>query len=86
MEAYWPGAPDLAVEVLSPGDTAGEVSEKVEAWLAADCAAVWIVDPMLKTVTIYRSTTIVQIVTANEVLIGDPVVPGFTCAVSDIFR
>lgn len=85
-EAYWPGVPDLAVEVLSPGDTAGEISEKVEAWLAAGCGAVWVVDPKLKTVTIYRSTTIVQIVTANEILIGGPVVPGFTCAVSDIFR
>ncbi len=85
-EAYWPGAPDLAVEVLSPRDTAGEISEKVEAWLTGGCRAVWIVDPKLKTVTIYRSTTDVQIVSANETLVGDPVVPGFTCAVSEIFR
>jgi Uma2 family endonuclease len=85
-EAYWPGAPDLAVEVLSPGDTAGEISEKVEAWLAAGCAAIWVVDPKLKTVTIYRSPTNVQIVAANEALLGDPVVPGFACAVSEIFR
>src|SRR3954467_9017156 len=59
-EAYWPGAPDLAVEVLSPSDTSGEVAEKVEEWLAAGCAAVWVVDPKLKTVTIYRSTIRVE--------------------------
>src|SRR3954465_4844016 len=32
-EAFWPGAPDLAVEVMSPGDTVGEIAEKVEEWL-----------------------------------------------------
>jgi Uma2 family endonuclease len=37
---YWPGAPDLAVEVLSPGDTCGEVAEKVSEWLECGCAAV----------------------------------------------
>jgi Uma2 family endonuclease len=51
-EAFWPGAPDLAVEVLSPGDRTGDVDEKIEEWLAAGCAAVWVVDPKLQTVTI----------------------------------
>ncbi|MEX2307622.1 MAG: Uma2 family endonuclease [Pirellulales bacterium] len=85
-EAFWPGAPDLAVEVLSPGDTLGEVSEKIEEWLAAGCAAVWVIDPKLQTVTIYQSPTNVKVRTAGEVLVGDPVVPGFTCAVDEIFR
>src|SRR2546426_628725 len=49
-EAFWPGAPDLAVEVLSPGDTSGEVSEKIEEWLTAGCKAVWVIDPKLQTV------------------------------------
>jgi Uma2 family endonuclease len=39
-DGFWPGPPDLAVEVLSPGDRTGEVDEKIEAWLAAGCAAV----------------------------------------------
>jgi Uma2 family endonuclease len=86
MEAYWPGAPDLAVEVLSPGDTTGEVSEKVDEWLAAGCAAVWVVDPKLKTVTVYRSRTDAEIRTAGETLVGDPVVPGFSCPVDELFR
>jgi len=85
-EAYWPGAPDLAVEVLSPGDTSGEVAEKIDEWLAAGCAAVWVVDPKLRTVTIYRSPTDVQVKTAGEMLTGDPVVRGFSCAVDEIFR
>src|SRR4051794_38286265 len=35
IEAFWPGAPDLAVEVVSPGDTTGEIDEKVAEWLSA---------------------------------------------------
>jgi Uma2 family endonuclease len=85
-DGFWPGAPDLAVEVLSPGDRTGEVDEKIEAWLAAGCAAVWIVDPKLETVTIYHSRTEVQVRTAGEVLTGDPVVPGFSCSVDELFR
>jgi Uma2 family endonuclease len=54
-DAFWPGTPDLAVEVLSPGDRTGEVDEKIEDWLSAGCKEIWIVDPKLQTVTIYRS-------------------------------
>jgi Uma2 family endonuclease len=82
---FWPGAPDLAVEVLSPGDRTGEVDEKIEAWLAAGSLAVWIVDPKLETVTVYRSRTSVQVKVAGEVLEGEPVVPGFSCAVEELF-
>jgi Uma2 family endonuclease len=85
-EGYWPGAPDLAVEVLSPGDRTGEVDEKIEAWLSAGCAAVWIVDPKLKTVTIYHSHSKIEVKAAGDILHGDPVVPGFTCVVDELFR
>ena len=84
-EGFWPGAPDLAVEVLSPGDRTGEVDEKIDAWLAAGCAAVWVVDPKLETVTVYFSRTNVQVKTSGEILEGDPVVPGFSCAVDELF-
>jgi Uma2 family endonuclease len=85
-EAYWPGAPDLAVEVLSPGDTMGEVDEKIEEWLTTGCAAVWVVDPKLQTVTIYQSMTNVVVKTVSETMQGDPIVPGFSCAVDEFFR
>jgi Uma2 family endonuclease len=85
QQAFWPGAPDLAVEVLSPGDTIREVDEKIEEWLAAGCKAVWVVDPRLQTVTVYQSATNVQLWTAGESLAGDPVVPGFSCAVDELF-
>ncbi|MEX2170982.1 MAG: Uma2 family endonuclease [Pirellulales bacterium] len=85
-DGFWPGAPDLAVEVLSPSDRTGEVNEKTDFWLSAGCKAVWVVDPKRKTVTIYSSQADVQVKTADEVLQGDPVVPGFSCAVAELFR
>jgi Uma2 family endonuclease len=85
-EGFWPGAPDLAVEVLSPGDRTGDVDEKIDAWLSAGCAAVWIVDPKLKSVTIYHSRSKIEVKSAGDTLQGDPVVPGFACAVDELFR
>ena len=84
-DGFWPGAPDLAVEVLSPSDRTGEVDEKIDAWLSAGCTAVWIVNPKLKTVTVYLSRADVQVKATGDVLHGDPVVPGFTCPVDELF-
>jgi Uma2 family endonuclease len=85
-EAFWPGPPDLAVEVLSPSDKTGDVGEKIRAWLAAGCGAVWVIDPQLHTVAIHRSRTDIQIKTAGETLDGGAVVPGFSCPVEELFR
>jgi Uma2 family endonuclease len=86
QEAFWPGAPDLAIEVLSPSDRTGEVDEKIEAWLAAGCAAVWIIDPKLKTVAIYRSDRNAEVRSGGQILSGDPLLPGFSCAVDELFK
>jgi Uma2 family endonuclease len=85
-EAFWPGAPDVAVEVLSPGDRTGEVGEKVHAWLDAGCRAVWIVNPELETVTVYRSRTDVRVFVSGSDLCGDPEILGFACPVDELFR
>jgi Uma2 family endonuclease len=84
-EAFWPGAPELAVEVLSPGDTAGEVDEKVGAWLDAGVSMVWVVNPKWRTVTVYRSATEIKTLTENDELEGEDVVPGFRCRVGEMF-
>lgn len=84
-EAFWPGAPDFAVEVLSPGDSLREVDEKIQAWLAAGVTLLWVVDPALKTVTQYRSPTDVTIYTAGDVIDSIDLLPGFSLEVSQIF-
>ena len=82
---FWPGAPDLAVEVLSPGDTRAEVDEKVEDWLQAGARAVWVINPKRRSVSVYRPTTDVTRLSGGDELDGGEVVPGFRCKVSEIF-
>lgn len=85
-EAFWPGAPDLAVEVLSPDDRAGQVSEKICAWLAAGAKEVWVVDPKPRSVTIHRSETDITVYTVGDTMHGsEPLLAGFSCLVSELF-
>lgn len=81
---YFPGAPDLAVEVVSPGDTAAEVEEKAHCWLAHGTVLVWVVSPAKQTVTAYRAAD-VRVLHAADDLTADDLLPGFRCAVGDLF-
>lgn len=78
-------APDLAVEVVSPGDTAREVREKVEEWLGAGTRLVWIIYPSARSVTVYQSPEDFQELSERDSLDGGQVVPGFTCRIRDLF-
>ena len=82
---FWPGAPDLAVEVLSPGDTVYEVEEKIAEWLAAGASAVWVLNPKRRTVTVHRSTDGPRTLSGDDEIDGEDVVPGFRCRVGDLF-
>ena len=84
-EAFWPGAPDLAVEVLSPGDTVKEVHDKALAWLDAGAALVWVVNPARRTVTAYRSVSDIETLTVGAELDGGELIPGFRCPIADLF-
>jgi Uma2 family endonuclease len=84
-KGYFPGPPDLAVEVLSPNDTVREVEEKVAEWLAYETPLVWVVSPKLRTVTVYRSATDVEMLTEKDELDGENVVPGFRYPVAKLF-
>ena len=84
-KGYWDGAPDLAVEVISPGDTYTEVAEKVDEWLTAGCAMVWVVNPRRETIEVYRSPEDITVLRKDEILDGGDVIEGFQCPVRDIF-
>lgn len=85
VEGYWPGAPDLAVEVVSPNDSYTGVEEKVSAWLEAGTRTVVVVEPRTKTVTVRYSRTEIRVFTEGDVLDVGEVVPGWTMPVSDVF-
>ncbi len=82
---FWPGAPDLAVEVISPGDSYTDVEEKVFDWLDAGTRLVIVANPRKRLVTVYRSLTDVVVLTEADVLDGSDIVPGFAMPVKDIF-
>jgi Uma2 family endonuclease len=85
IEGYLPGAPDLAIEVLSPGDTYSEVHEKALEWLAAGSRMVIILDPRKLTATVYRSRDEIRVLTEDDVLEGANVVPGWRVGVRELF-
>jgi Uma2 family endonuclease len=82
---FWPGAPDLAVEVLSPGDTYSEVQDKVFDWLKAGTRMVAVVDPRKRVVTVYRSPAEIRVLTGDDMLDGGDVVPGWRLPLSALF-
>lgn len=84
-KAYFPEAPALVVEVVSPNDTVYEVGEKIRRWLIAGAELAWVISPAARTVTVYRSLDDIQVVTERGTLSGEKVLPGFECPVSDIF-
>jgi len=77
-------APDLAVEVLSPGDRPGEVLAKVADWLSAGTRLVWVLDPERRLARVYRHDGSETIVTAEGALAGEDVLPGFGCSLVSI--
>jgi Uma2 family endonuclease len=85
VEGYWIGAPDLAVEVISPSDTVRRIEGKVAQWLESGARMVWVMSPKMHTVTVYRSLTEIVVLTENDKLDGGDVVPGFQIKIAEIF-
>ena len=81
----WVGVPVLAVEVISPSDEEEEISEKVLDYLDAGVAQVWLVRPILETVTVHRPGTPPVIYSGDQTLPGDPELPGFAVRAGDLF-
>ena len=81
-----PVPPDLAVEVLSPTDILHRVEEKAFAYLEAGTQLVWVLKPLSKTITVYRSKTDIKLLTRNDMLTGEDVVEGFACQVAELFN
>ncbi len=84
-QTYFPGAPDLAVEAISPSDRFEEVDAKVGDWFSHGCAAVWVVNPRRRTVAVYRSPRDARVFGAADVLEEPGLLPGWQLSVAKIF-
>ena len=81
---YWPGAPDLVAEVISPNDLYTEVDEKVASWLAHGTQMVLVINPR-RTVAVHRPGRPVHVLTEADSVDGEEAVPGWILPVRDLF-
>lgn len=84
-ESAWSLAPDLAIEVLSKGNTAKEMAEKLRDYFAAGSRLVWFVDPQKRQVEVFTGPDISHIVTHGQLLGGGDVLPGFELNLKELF-
>ncbi len=84
-EAALPFAPDLAVEVISQGNTPKEMADKLHDYFAAGTKLVWYVDPQKRQVEVFASPESSRVVKAGELLDGGDVLPGFELNLQDLF-
>jgi Uma2 family endonuclease len=82
---YLPIAPDLAVEVISPSETAEEIQEKVQDYLKAGTEQVWLLYRRTGTIIIHHRSGKIESLHDTDVLDGGNTIPGFRIAVADIF-
>jgi len=81
------GAPDLVVEILSPGNTVAEIEDKIAEYFANGTRLLWVISPGQHYVLVYRSGYEPQrLLTSGDFLEGEDVVPGFTFPVADLFQ
>jgi Uma2 family endonuclease len=79
------GVPVLAVEILSPSATLDQVNEKIDDYLAAGVALVWVIDPHRRTIQIIRPGAEPEFVNIRQELSGEPHLPGFRVPVAQLF-
>lgn len=84
-KGFWEGAPDLAVEILSPTNTAAQIREKLAEYLSLGSTQVWVVDPRRKTVTIHQRDVAPRVLNEGDEIDGGDLLPGFRYPVARLF-
>lgn len=83
---FWPGAPDLAVEGVSPGDCASDLQKKIGGYFHAGTRMVWVFYPPYKAIHVSRNPKEIRVLEAQDVLSGEDVLPGFSVPVEEFFK
>jgi Uma2 family endonuclease len=85
ISGYWPGPPDVAVEVLSPSDRPSKVKARISHWFAHGVKQLWIVNQKNRTVTVYRSPSDATTFCGSDYLEAQDLLPGFRLSLDRIF-
>jgi Uma2 family endonuclease len=84
-QGFAKGAPDLAVEILSPSNSFRQMTRKVRQYFAAGCHTVWVVHPDRKEVEVFESTGADRTLTVEDLLDAPELLPGFSVPVAQLF-
>lgn len=79
-------APELIVEVMSPSDRWMDIQEKLAEYFSIGVQLVWLIDPQLEQVHVYRSLDETTRLTAEDTLTAPNILPGFSVALTEIFE
>ena len=83
---FFPGAPNLAIEVLSENNTRAEIDERLKDFFGSGTRLAWIVDPDQQRVEVCHSPTRRQLIGSGGLLDGEDLLPGFHYAIADLFK
>lgn len=86
IEGFFPGAPDLAVEVISPNDPYTQVADKALDWLRAGTQMVIVIDPSKKTATIYRGFDDIVVLTESQTIQNQDLLPNWSLPLKELFK
>jgi Uma2 family endonuclease len=81
----WDVVPNIAVEVVSPSNTANEIIDKIGDYFDAKCQSVWVVYPITEQIYVYESPSETDIYGRGEAVPGEPALPGFQLDVAKLF-
>ncbi|MDA0808736.1 MAG: Uma2 family endonuclease [Planctomycetota bacterium] len=85
VDGYWPGAPDIIAEVVSPNDRFSDTEQKALSWLKAGSKIVWVVDPAQAHVTEYRGVSEIRVLSSEENLTASQLLPGWEVKIAELF-
>ena len=85
VTGYAEVVPDLVVEVVSPNNSLREINDKALMWLSYGVSLVWAVNPDTRSVDVYRAGRVTSTLLESDTLDGLDALPGFTCAISEVF-
>ena len=83
---FFPGAPDLAVEVLSPSNTRAETDARLRDFFASGTQVAWVINPENESVEVCHSLTDRQLIASGGDLDGEDLLPGFRFPIADLFK
>jgi len=84
-KGFFQGAPDLAVEIISPSNTFDEIHTKIVEYFDSGSKLVWVIHPDEESVLVYHKPQPDKLLQRSDSLDGETIIPGFTVPLAELF-